>query len=213
MAFTDNFTEASDTALESHTPSGGTAWTRVDGAASGIIVESSTGAARAASTTNTLYWCDDQGSADQYVQFTKGVTADGNSFVCNRATDNQNFIGIRVVAGKVQVWRRNANNFGQIGTDGNLAVVTGDTIRLESNGDVHTAYVNGVADSNAGGTYSPFNTVTRQGLCTRSNLPDGSAWVDNFEAGALTPPGTEALTGSASTGGQTAPSLTTSVPL
>jgi hypothetical protein len=185
MAFTDNFTEASDTALESHTPSGGTAWTRVDGVASGCIVESATNALRAASTTNTLYWCDDQGSADQYVQFVKGPTADGNSFVCNRATDNQNFIGIRVVAGAVQIWRRNTNNFGQIGTDGNIAVVTGDTIRLESEGDTHRAYVNGVADSNATGTYSPFNTVTRQGVCNRSNLADGSNWIDNFEAGAL----------------------------
>lgn len=185
MAFTDNFTEASDTALESHTPSGGTAWTRVDGVASGIIVDSSTNAARAASSTNTLYWCDDQGSADQYVQYVLGTTSDINSFICNRATDSNNFIGIRVVAGVVQVWRRNAGSFGQLGTNGNLAVSNGDTIRLESEGDEHRAYVNGVQDSNAGGTYSPFNTVTRQGLCNRSNLPDNSNWIDDFEAGVL----------------------------
>lgn len=180
MPFTDNFNgEGSDVDLASHTPSGGTAWTRVDGAANAGLVGSS-GILRSSSATNTLYTCDDQGSVNQYVQFEYRVSS--NDFVCNRATNNQNFIGIRGSASKVQIFKRVANTFTQIGTDGGTTLVAGDIIRLESSGDVHTAYVNGNVESGPGGTDAAHNTVTTQGVCIRSVSGN---WVDNFEAGTL----------------------------
>jgi hypothetical protein len=205
MAFTDNFTDTDTTTLETHTPSGGTAWTRVDGTAGGAKIVSNI--LQAAAATNTLYICDDQGNADQYVQYKHHNNM--NDFVCNRATDSNNFIGIRVTASKVQIYKRVTATFTQLGSTGTTTVNNGDIIRLESSGNVHTAKINGNLESGVGGTDAAHNTVTRQGICART--ASALNIVDDFEAGTLS--GTVALTGSASTGGQTAPSLTTSVPL
>jgi hypothetical protein len=206
MAFTDTFTEGSDTNLESHTPSGGTAWTRVDGAAGAAVVNAANDALHAASATNTMYRCDDQGSADQYVQYKVSSLNDNVSFVCNRATDANNFIGVRVNATKIELFKRVTGTFTQLGVDGTTTVVVTDVIKLESEGDDHRVYINGNLEITR--TDTAHNTVTRQGVCIRGTQ---GHWIDDFEAGVLA--NTEALTTSASTGGQTAPSLTTSVPL
>jgi hypothetical protein len=205
MAFTDTFTDTDTTTLETHTPSGGTAWTRVDGTAGACSIVGNILRVNAAS--NTLYICDDQGNADQYVQYKHQNNM--NDFVCNRATDANNFIGIRVSAGKVQIFKRVTSTFTQLGSTGATTVSANDIIRLESSGNVHTAKINGNTEAGVGGTDAAHNSVTRQGICGRTASILNIA--DDFEAGSLS--GTEALTGSASTGGQTAPSLTTSVPL
>jgi hypothetical protein len=206
MAFTDTFTDTADTFLENHTPSGGTAWTRVDGVAGGgkiatTILKSQTGG------TATSYRCDDQGSANHYVQYKTNNA--GSSYVCNRLTNISNFIGVRRGGGGViECFKCVAGVQTQLGSDGSVAA-SGDVLRLESSGDVHTVYKNGVLESGVGGTDSFNNTETRQGVaCFASSATN---FCDDFEAGALA--GTEELSGSASTGGQTAPSLTTSVPL
>jgi hypothetical protein len=215
MAFTDNFSgESVDTPLDTRTPSGGTAWSRVDTAVSNDPFVSSAGILNGnVTTTNRLYQCDDQSSADHYVQFVWKATAGIASFVANRATNQNNYFGVRVAStsgGQLQLIR-NQSGLTTIGTYTIGSIPTDLTIRYEVEGDDHSVYLDGVL--RIGPITDTFNnTETRQGIVGRN---DGSAlaWLDNFEAGPMAAPGTEALTGSASTGGQTAPSLTTSVPL
>jgi hypothetical protein len=179
MAFTDNFTDTDTTTLETHTPSGGTAWTRVDGTAGALTIN--TNVLKVLAATNTLYVCDDQGSVNQYVQYKHQTNM--NDFVCNRATDANNFIGIRVSAGKVQIFKRVTSTFTQLGSTGATTVNAGDTVRLESSGDVHTAKINGNLEASVGGTDSAHNSVTRQGVCGRT--ASSLNIVDDFEAGIL----------------------------
>jgi hypothetical protein len=204
--FTDNFTNGgSNTNLGSWTPSGGTAWTHVDGTSSWAYVHAGFDWLVNFTSDNTgASWrCDDQGSADHYTQWvTRHVTL--NAFVCNRHVSRSSYIGSRTNV-NVAIFRVDGA-FTSLGTGGSPA--TGNTIRLESSGDSHEAFLNGA--SVVGPVNDAYNnTATRQGVNARSG--GENSWLDNFEAGVLA--GTEALTTSVSTGGQTAPSLTTSVPL
>ena len=187
MAFTDNFNGASsDTALESWTPSGGTAWTRVDGVANGISVSASGQCGRFNASVNTLYWCDSQGTASHYSQITL-KSSQSLSFLVNRATDANNFIGARVYGSRTQLYKRVGGSLFVLGTA--APGTTGDTLRIESNADnEHTVKLNGtqvlvVTDAfNAG--------QLRQGLCSRES---SATFFDDYEAGSLSAPAAPTL--------------------
>jgi hypothetical protein len=183
--FTDNFTEAgTNVDLAAHTPSGGTAWTRQSGTANTCECEAPANLVKNASDSNgALYQCDDQGSADQYVQFAV-VATNQASFVCNRASSNLAYIGVRVngAPSKVQIFKRVAGVYTQLGSNGATTAVAGNTVRLESSGDAHEAFLNSV--SQVGPTNDTHNnTITRQGVNGRS--ADSGSWIDTFEAGIL----------------------------
>ena len=189
MAFTDDFSgEVSDVDLASHTPSGGTAWSRVGGVANSAEVfsaSSDAGVPGSAAATNTLYQCDDQGNSAQYIQcsYLPSSTA---SFLANRATDANNFVGVRVSGAKVQIFKRVAGSFTQLGSTGSTTVSSGDTIKLESDGsDVHTAFINGSSESGPGGTDTAHSSVTTQGFCARLESGSDVSVMDDFEAGVL----------------------------
>jgi hypothetical protein len=183
--FTDNFTETgTGVDLASHAPSGGTSWTRVE-AISTCTCDSTVNVLikNAADSNGAMYRCDDQGSVDQYVQFAV-VATNQASFVANRASANTSYIGVRSngATPKVQIFKRVAGTFTQLGSNGATTVVAGNTIRLESSGDAHEAYLQGV--SQVGPTNDAHNnTVTRQGVNGRS--ADSGNWIDTFEAGTL----------------------------
>lgn len=181
--FTDNFNgEASNVDLAAHTPSGGTAWTRIDGV-DGMAQVSSTSDRlinNTSSSTGALYQCDDQGNVDQYVQY----ICENNSisaFICNRATNRSNFIGVRTLTADTQIYKNDGGSFTQLGTTVNTAAA-GETIRMESSGDAHEAFEGGV--SVLGPLNDAFNnTETRQGVCAR--ISGTAGWADDFEAGTL----------------------------
>lgn len=189
--FTDNFTEAGDSIdLAAHTPSGGGAWTRVDGSASMAICDKdfNTLVCNTVDGNGALYQCDDQADVEQYVQFNV-VLANASAFVCNRATDRLNYIGCRSngATAKLQLFRRVTGTLTQLGSNGATTVVATDLVRLESSGNNHTVYLNGVSQLGPS-TESAHNTVTRQGVNARTN--NASSWIDNFEAGTLGAPPT-----------------------
>ena len=183
MAFTDNFNGALEAApLESWTPSGGTAWTRVDGVANGITVSAATSYASFNASVNTLYWCDSQGTANHYSQFaTKaGVSL---SFLANRATNSNNFIGTRIYSSATQLYKRVSGSLTLLGSfAGGRA---NDILRIESGSDnKHTVKVNGVQVLQATDAFNA--SEARQGLCSRDQVYTP---FDDYEAGSL-PSGT-----------------------
>lgn len=181
--FTDNFNGAgSNTDLASWTPSGGTAWTLVDGTGSWAQVSSSTNRLITNNTdaTGASWRCDDQASADQYLQAKWQNTV--ISFWCCRHVSRTSYIGVRGNAAtpKCNLFRNNAG-FTSLGT-GATTVVAGDTIRLECSGNNLTVYLNGVAEIGpVSETHN--NTQTRQGVHVRNDGTVG--WADDFEAGVL----------------------------
>jgi len=183
MAFLDNFNgEATTVDLASHVPSGGTAWTRVDGSANMAQVSSSSSTLIKNTTDNSgaLYLCDDQGSADQYVQYVC-KNADVFQPAVNRAVSRFSWVGVRVNAGNVSILKCVPGPTYTALATGTTTVVVGDTIRLESQGSTHRGYINGALELTV--TDSHNSTVTRQGVVPRAT--SGASWLDDFEAGAL----------------------------
>lgn len=182
--FTDNFNGAgANTDLASWTPSGGGAWTRVDGSSNMAVV--TTGNLLLCNTSDVngaLYRCTDQGSADQYVQY-RAKTAHVGAFTCNRASDRANYIGVRSAGSpaKVQIYRRSGGTLTQLGSNGATTVAINDVIRLESSGNAHEAFLNGVSQVGPAND-ATHNTVTRQGVNARWASVQ---WMDDFEAGVL----------------------------
>ena len=183
MPFTDNFNgAASNTALESWTPSGGTAWTRVDGVANAISVSATYNYAAFNAATNTLYRCDSQGTPSHYSAF-RIVIAPFASFLANRATNANNFIGARVQASKLELYKRAAGSFTLLGTTGTLSIAAGDILRIESGSDnKHTVKLNGTQHLQATDAFN--SSELRQGLCAR----EAGVAFDDYEAGSLSAP-------------------------
>lgn len=194
--FTDDFSgEASDVDLAAHTPSGGGAWTRVRGTAGSWSVNATTGVGK----INTgffgnlaYYLCDDQGSADCYVQAQTKTTTSLFTFLGQRmAGDPATFIGIRCWngTGKLDIYKVVGGGTTLLGTSAAAAII-GDTIRMESSGDSHEGFINGLSKLGPV-TESTNNTITRQGLFTDG--PFNLDVIDDFEAGVLAAGGASAL--------------------
>jgi hypothetical protein len=115
----------------------------------------------------------------------------------------------------VQVYKFESDAFTQVGSDISTTFADGDILKLyaETNGantDL-TVYKNG----SSVGVRTDTPTSIAGGSSDRTGIIVGNdALVDDFSGGILSAGGgTEALTTSASTGGQTAPSVNTSVEL
>lgn len=181
--FTDNFNgEGSTVDLDAHTPSGGGAWTRIDGAANRAVVGTAENCVfNTTNGTGALYVCTDQADVDHYVQ-AEVVTTTLQGFICNRAinsTATGGFVGARGNT-NYQIFKRDGAGLTQLASDGG-AVSAGEVMRLESSGDAHELFVNGV--SSVGPTNDAHNnTITRQGVNPRTT---SSQRIDNFEAGVL----------------------------
>lgn len=182
MPFTDNFNGASsNTALESWTPSGGGAWTRVDGSASAILVSASLGRAACQTATNTLYQCSSQGTSAHYAELRIFGTA-FNSFLTNRATNSNNFIGARAQSAKIEIFKRVGGSFTLLGTSASSVTGT-EVLRLESASDnKHTAKINGAQYLQVTDAFN--SSEVRQGICCRQEFNE----FDDFEAGPLSAP-------------------------
>lgn len=187
MAFTDNFNGAgSDTALESWTPSGGTAWTRVDGAASAALVRT-TGTLKSNSATDSFYQCDDQGDPnDQYVKASLVGQTNGLSYLVCRAASFENFVGIRGSGGGVLIMQKSVDGSLSTMATGTTTLVSGDVVELRCVGTLYKAYINSVEELSVTDSFIPEGT--RQGIVIGANV-DGS-WIDDFEAGAVPTIGT-----------------------
>ena len=179
-SFTDNFNgEGSNVDLASHTPSGGTAWARQDGSSGDILV---TTGGITQTTGAAVYWCDDQGSSDQYTQGVIQATTTG-AFLIIRSSDASNFWGVRARSNG-QCYKRVSGTYVLVGTGGGDSV--GDVLRIEGSGsNIETFLDTGSGFSSFTGPHNDsFNsTATRQGL-GGSSFGAGS-FMDDFEAGVL----------------------------
>lgn len=183
MAFTDTFTDTNGTALESHTPSGGTAWTLVSGSAGSLKINTNQLQVQAA--TQCVYTCDNQGSTAPYVQAIQARTGNNlysNTFVCIRLQDGSNFVGFRQSAFSVIAMSKNV-----AGTVTDLVTTTptaGNTYKVSApsaGGSTVQFFENGT-QVGTDQTVSNFTSVTAMGVVsadTQTNAP-----LDNFEAGA-----------------------------
>ena len=183
MAFTDNFTEASDTNLESHTPSGGTAWS-LTGTTGAAVVGSVADALKGNTTSASYYVCDDQGSADHYTQAVLSTltTLFPNNYIACRLVDASNFIGWRL-AGTGSSGSRLTKMVSGVATD--LITHQGTashTYKVSCSGATIQLYDNG-AQVGTDQTVTDFSTETSQGL--RIGSSSTTTWIDDFEAGAL----------------------------
>lgn len=182
MPFTDNFNGAAvRTHLNAWTPSGGTAWTLDGGLSSNITVETD-GTLRTVNAASNLL-CDDQGSADQYIQARlKNLVAAANQYVHNRWVSGVlTFVGWRC-AGVGAAGLRLTESVAGVVTDlvsfqGAAEVV----YRVEVSGTTAKIFADGVQQGTDQTVAS--STATRQGL--RSGTTIVASWIDDFEAGAL----------------------------
>ena len=198
--FVDSFVEPTTTTnLESHTPSGGTAWTLAGGATGAAIVQATFDACRSRSTTLSYYICDDQGSANHYTQAVLATlsTLFPNSFVAARLVDSGNFVGWRCFGTGPSGIRLTE----RLGGTTTLDKVTfqgaaGKTYKVECSGSTATIYEDGVSK----GSYTIDASLageTSQGLVIGSDITID--WLSSFKAEALGGGATVALTGAAVT--------------
>ena len=190
MAFTDSFTDTDGTALESHTPTGGTSWTRQDGVAGAAVCTGNE--LRSVSTTRTSYVCDDQGSADHYVihKCVAFGTSIPNSMVCCRLADANNAVGWRLVGTGSSGRRLSKVVTGTVTDLITSQGVSSEWIKVEASGSTVKLFEGGTGATpgtwNQVGTdqtYSENTTETSQGVLIASSVAIG--WVDDFDVGAL----------------------------
>jgi len=183
MAFTDTFTDTTGVALESHTPSGGTAWTLQNGSASSILIKNN--AAQMQATAACSYTCDNQGSSALYAQAALQQNANGlysNSYIAIRIQDQNNFIG----------WRQTTTNVVALtsviaGTASDLVTGTatiGDIYKVNAPtaGNSTIQFFDNGVQQGTDQTVSSFTSITNAGICTADSRTN--QLFDNFEAGA-----------------------------
>lgn len=189
MAFIDTFDgAASDTNLESWTPSGGGAWTKVTGPAGAIQVKS-TGAIKLTATSYSYYTCTNQGSADQEIIFRYRTTASHtSSAVCLRMVDGGNFIGVQFGSSSKELLKRDGGTW--MGYGNYEASVDNEWIKVEARGTTVKWYKGGTGSSPSTWTQiglsltiSEFSTETSAGIVAENNSSDD--WITHFEARAL----------------------------
>lgn len=180
-AFTDDFNRADENLEVSDN------WTRVGGVTGLARVANNELYLTAISTNQAAYLCPDQGTADNYVEFTaRNITSSASPFVATRLTDSSNFVGIRYnpASTRWETYKRVAGTFtliASIFSPPTFAV--GDTIKLEVFGNILFMYINGyLRTSDYIGTDAALQGVTRQGIVARTISHE--PFIDNFTAGA-----------------------------
>ena len=173
MAFSDNFDRANENLSASAN------WTVVTGAADAAVIS---GNQLAVNTTQSagLIVCPDQGSADHYVEYTL-QEAFTYSYVAIRATDGDNFIGVRGWDNAYDIDKYVAGvPTYELGTWASAPQV-GDVVRLQAEGDTIKVLVNGTERISITEAFN--NTETRQGVVPITSSPN--PWIDSFSADAL----------------------------
>lgn len=187
--FTDDFTDDNETDLSSHTPSGGTAWTKVvDGASTADIydngVDPDTGGG---GSGFTVYTSDELGCANHYVQARiKNLASNPGTMFAARLVDEDNFIGFHL-SGTGSSGCRLFKYVGGVLTDSIVAFqgVDEQIVRVEITGTTAKIYINSVqqgGDQTIGDAV--FTSETSQGIVIDDAQAD-AAWWDDYEAGCL----------------------------
>jgi len=137
-----------------------------------------------------MYSCDDQGSADQYVEAVNGLhtNAQALSPVCCRLVDVDNWIG----------WRQAGTGASGLRLSSDVATTITDHItfqgavdhdyRVECSGTAVSIYDDGSLVSGSPVTITDHQTETTQGVV--SNNDSAYNWLGDFEAGPLAAGGT-----------------------
>lgn len=159
-------------------------WTRVGGIAGGATVSTNRVAAVDTNTIGTAYLAPDTFSSDHFAQAAWLTSTAPGPFICCRITDGNNYVGARYgsVGTQFELFKRVAGAFTILGSFVQ-ALVPGDVIRLECDGDTARVLINGIqriAPQSLAGSHAG---VTRAGLVARSVAIN--PWLDNFEARAL----------------------------
>lgn len=173
--FTDDFNRANENLSVNAN------WTLVDGSAAAMAISSNQLAASQSTLTTVL--SPDLGSVNQYVAYTLVNVGVNGPFAVVRATNQNNWVGVRNSASAYQVFKMVAGTITQLAFTSPTPAV-GDKIRLSAIDGGVTLSING-----SDVTPQPMSlggdllTATRQGVVARTatRVP----WLDDYEAGAL----------------------------
>ena len=182
---TDTFTEASDTALESHTSDSGGGWSGADTTAFDVIAATDevkrdfAGVAKAASGDEAPT------SADYYVTV-NGKTVDDGNFVVDgfgpavRIADASNFYYVQVLRGtstasegRLRLYKNVATVHTQIGSDYNITSFAGSTyydVKLQIEGTSLEVWLDGTSRIGPE-TDSALSAAGEVGFAIRNNDP------------------------------------------
>lgn len=172
--FTDDFNRANENL------SANANWTQIDGSAAAITVASNQLAATANPST---VLSPDLGSVNHYVAYTLASVGTNGPFALVRATNTNNWVGVRNSASSYQIFKMVAGTITQIPFTSPTPAV-GDRVRLSAiDGNVMLS-INGSDVSATPLSLGGDNlTSTRQGVLARTAAR--SPWLDDYEAGAL----------------------------
>lgn len=155
VVFQDNFTETSDTALGSHTPSPtGTSWTQLEKSGSPDLrvsgandrVEATVGgnSQRVSYTADATY-----GSADYDVEITVAAKptagADDPAVILARIADSSNFYGLQfyhsAASPRFRLFKKVAGSFTALATESTTTLAAGNKLKLELRGTAIKGYI------------------------------------------------------------------------
>lgn len=184
LIFSDTFTEATTTALTSHTPDTGTGWTQ-EVAATGAVANASGGDYVVASANVTgddlaVSAQPDPSTADVDVQMTLAALLTGSGSapfgVFARWADSSNFYGVQILpAGHAEVdaklYKRVAGTYTVLASV-DTTWATNDIVKLELRGTAIKVYKNGVEILSA--TDSSITAAGKAGIYWGQLSPNGS---------------------------------------
>ena len=180
------FNVGSDTALEAYTPDTGTGFTLVSGTAStGLVVSSSNTLQPDNATGDAIYYSDNLGSADNYIE----IKLDGisnqytDSFICTRFVDADNFVGIQMGGLGAAGFRLIKKVAGVSTTLISTGPSSGDIFRIEVEGTDVKFFKNTVQVGSTQ-TVTDFSTETSQGFYI-NNSNNTQTWVSEYRADTL----------------------------
>lgn len=158
------------------------AWTRVGGATGQAAVRSNKLAFTG--TTQTLYHVADQGDVNHWAQYILATTTiTGPVFTVVRATDQNNFVGVRQSTTQYQFMKYLAGVSSQPGTSSGITPTIGDEVVISAFGNQFVIYVNKRSAARVVITDAALQTATKAGVVPRSTINNPA--LDDFSHGVI----------------------------
>jgi hypothetical protein len=158
-------------------------WSLGTGATAGhATVNSGKVGSTTTASPGSIYLITDQGSANNYIEYTVGSTPSSGPGVITRVVDSQNYITARNNGGQIEIYKRVAGSMISLWASSVGLVGIGDVVRLEVNGNNYTVKHNGTVDRVSTIDEPTLASSTRQGFVARASAV---AFASRIAAGAL----------------------------
>lgn len=188
--FADDFTEASNTTLASHTPTGtnaGTSWTQLDGTFQVLASADAVDPTANYTTFPGMYVMDDAFSVDDMDVEVDEVTDPGTTTrfggpatMCAAASEDCYYGRVRRSGSDADIEEINSGTNSDL-TTGTWTVSYPVNVRLRSDGNSHTLFIDDVSTTGPTSDTSHSGNV-RSGICGHQTGGSPEWRVDNFQA-------------------------------